>query len=147
MSEGNAIEIIVRGALFRGSAVLMCRNVKHGYLYLPGGHIEFGEGARAALEREILEECGLRVRAGALALVTEGAFDTRKRRHQEVNLVFHVEHDAGPPPERVNTREGAIDFQWLDIAAVTDLDVRPMAIKAWLMSPAASAVDFVSEFR
>ena len=56
-----------------GSRVLLCRNVKHGYCYLPGGHVEFGESAAGALAREFLEESGLRVRVGNLALVSEGA--------------------------------------------------------------------------
>src|ERR1041385_316650 len=97
MPKERHIEVIARGVLRHGSAVLACRNVKHGYLYLPGGHIEFGETAPAALAREFEEECGLRVRPGPCALVTEGTFeapskDGGTKRHHEINLVFHVEH-------------------------------------------------------
>lgn len=138
------IEFIARGVWLHGSRVLLCRNLDKGYLYLPGGHVEFGESAGDAVEREFLEECAERVTSGPLALVTEGVFDTRKRRHHEVNLVFHVEHSTsgkGSAPERpiaqddpptVQSREDGIGFEWVDLAAAVDLDIRPLAVKAWL---------------
>jgi ADP-ribose pyrophosphatase YjhB (NUDIX family) len=91
VSGDHEIEVIARGCLVHGCHVLLCRNVKHGYCYLPGGHVEFGESAAQAVAREFVEESGLRVRVGELALVSEGAFATKKRWHHEVNLVFHVE--------------------------------------------------------
>jgi ADP-ribose pyrophosphatase YjhB (NUDIX family) len=120
--------------LLAGSRVLLCRNLKHDYLYLPGGHIEFGESAPGALVREFLEESGLTVRVGDLALVSENAFATRKRRHHEVNLVFHVEH-AGPrplKPETVASREPDLGLEWTDLAAIPELDLRPPSAKAFL---------------
>ncbi|MBY0262673.1 MAG: NUDIX domain-containing protein, partial [Phycisphaerales bacterium] len=94
-TEPAAIEFIARGVLIAGSRVLLCRNLKHDYLYLPGGHVEFGESAAAALAREFLEEAALPVRVGPLALVSEGTFATKRRGHHEVNLVFHVEQTGG----------------------------------------------------
>jgi ADP-ribose pyrophosphatase YjhB (NUDIX family) len=133
------IEVIARGCLVEGSCVLLCRNEKHGYLYLPGGHIEFGESAAAAVSREFQEESGLKVIVGQLALVSEGTFATRKRAHHELNLVFHVERHGGKVgstgrPVAVRSREEEIDFEWVDLAAIVDLDVRPGATKAWLAS-------------
>jgi 8-oxo-dGTP diphosphatase len=130
------IEVIARGALLRDGHVLLCRSVEHGYSYLPGGHVEFGEAAAAAVERELEEEAGLKVRAGRLALVTEAAFSTRKKDHHEVNLVFHVEPMAplkgGNPPPPIRSREPEIAFDWVELAAIPETDVRPDAVRAWL---------------
>ncbi len=118
----------------RGGAVLLCRNVKHGYYYLPGGHVEFGESAAEALVREIEEETGLRASVGSMVLASEHVFEA-KRRHHEVNLVFHVEQIVtaqGDPAERVESVEAAIAFEFVDLAGVTDLDVRPAETRAWL---------------
>ncbi len=128
----DRIEIIARGLLLRDNNVLLCRNVALGYQFLPGGHVEYGEPAALALAREFEEECGLAVRVGALLLVTEGQFEEGGRRHHEINLVFHVEPAAGPAPQRVESREPAIAFEWLPMAAAQEHDVRPTAVRAWL---------------
>ena len=154
------IEIIARGCLIRGSKVLLCQNLKHGYFYLPGGHVEFCESAAAALAREFLEESGLRVRVTDLALVSEGAFATKKHHHHELNLVFHLEHggggDAGEwganagahPP--VRSLEDGIAFAWVELAAVPETDVRPVSAKAWLAAGAGQTqgtIEWVSEIQ
>ena len=153
------IEIIARGCLIRGSKVLLCQNLKHGYFYLPGGHVEFCESAAAALAREVLEESGLRVRVTDLALVSEGAFATKKHHHHEFNLVFHVEHGGGVgggwvgaadenPP--IRSREAGIAFAWIELAAIPETDVRPVTAKAWLAAGAGrnpAAIEWVSEIQ
>src|SRR5262249_25848076 len=79
------IEVISRGVLTRDGKVLLCRNEKGGYFYLPGGHLEFDESAAAALAREFEEECGIRIVLGDCVLVTEASFEAGRRRHHEVN--------------------------------------------------------------
>lgn len=157
-------EVIARGLLIMHGRVLLCRNLGKNYFYLPGGHVEFGEPAAAALEREFLEETGRVVRAGACVLVSEHAFTQGKRPRHELNLVFHVEHVA---PEvtakgrrstrpatprkskpgskgkvfhvehdlpRFQSLEKDIGFEWVDLAAIVDLDLRPVMVRAWLSS-------------
>ena len=56
-------------AIFRGEAVLLIVRAKgalKGLWSLPGGHIEPGETARAAAQREVLEETGVEVEIDAL---------------------------------------------------------------------------------
>lgn len=137
------IELIARGLWISGSHVLLCQNTEKGYHYLPGGHVEFGESAGTALEREFLEECGVKVRTGELAMVSEGHFQTKKRWHHEVNLVFHVEPAGGTLKAdrrtglpKVESKEEGIAFRWVDAAAIVDLDVRPEPIKAFLAAGA-----------
>lgn len=131
----HQIELIARAVIFREGRVLLCRNRASGYLFLPGGHVEFGEPAAAALARELEEEAGVRVRVGPCALVDEHAFDAGAagkggRRHHEVNLVFHVE--LMDQAAEITSREDHIDFLWADLAAAVDLDILPPAHKAWL---------------
>ncbi len=136
MGSKKAIEIIARAVLIHEGSVLMCRNIKGDYCYLPGGHVEFTESAPCALERELLEETGLGSVIGPLLLTTEQLFDDDTRIHHEINLVFLVEQ-LGPganPPAQVPSIEEHIDFVWIDLAQAAQTDIRPHEIRAWLMS-------------
>jgi len=58
---------LVAGAIFEldGEIVLVQRDIEPGYgkWTFPGGFVERGERAEAAAEREVLEECGVEIRA------------------------------------------------------------------------------------
>jgi len=119
------------------------------------------------MEREFAEETGVRVVAGRLLLVSEGAFQTKKRGHHELNLVFACGSKgeavgggpgfqngrgliAEPPlwkavPPKVRSREKGIAFEWVDLAAAVDLDIRPLAVKAWLVAGPGPGTEWVSE--
>lgn len=145
MSKAESqIEVIARGAWIDGGKVLLCLNEKGGFYYLPGGHVEFGESAARALAREFEEETGIQVRVAGCVLVTEGFFESGRKPHHELNLLFHVKHS----PTAVASREAGISFQWIDLAGLVDLDVRPQAIKAWLVSGGVSdgSVGWFSDF-
>jgi 8-oxo-dGTP pyrophosphatase MutT (NUDIX family) len=58
--SGPTIErTAVRGVLFRGDELLLLAS-RHGDYKFPGGGVEPGETFQAALQREFVEECGLR---------------------------------------------------------------------------------------
>lgn len=139
MEQPGQVEVIARGIWVDRGRVLVCRSLGHGYCYLPGGHVEPGETAAAALCREMHEETGLDIRPTGPAACFELLFEQGGRAKHELTLVFHVEHAA---PERVDSRESHITFEWIDLAAIVSEDLRPAAMKAWLMSngedPAAS---------
>lgn len=131
------IEVIGRGVLIENGRVLLCQNVAGGYYYLPGGHVEFGEAASQAVAREFEEETGLTVAVGPCVLVTEGAFETSGKKHHELNVVFHVEREAVDAESKDGapiSREASIAFEFIDLAAIVNTDVRPVSIRAWLAS-------------
>lgn len=131
------IETIARGLILSGNRVLLCRNRKHGYHYLPGGHIEFGEPARASLAREMVEECGLPCVVGPLLLTEEQVFSQKGKNRHEITLVFRVDQLGPNPsamPDAVPSMEDHIEFVWVDLAAVPELELYPVSTKAWLVS-------------
>ena len=147
------VEIIARGVIRHGSRVLVCRDLRGGYCYLPGGHVEFDESSPDALRREMQEEAGLDCRVGPLVLVHEQRFGQQGKRRHEINLMFHVEQLLGAPadgegPPTVTSQEPHIGFEWLEIAAVPEADLRPTAAAAWLLANADSATpptEFISD--
>ncbi len=147
--EPGHVEFIARGVAIdrRNGAprVLLCQSRKRGYYYLPGGHVEFGETAADALRREILEEMGIPCTVGPPLQVHECAFHDGKVRRHEINIVFHVEHvgiAGSPQPDPPPSAEKHIAFEWVPLAGIASLDVRPGRAREWL---AAHANDFASE--
>lgn len=133
--QPRSIEFIARGVIQRAGEILLCRNVKHAYCYLPGGHVEPGEAASDALVREMAEETSLEIRAGDVLLIDEERFTQRGKARHEVSVVFHVEHSITGD---VASREDAIEFLWADRDALASLDVQPPSIAQWLTAGLAS---------
>jgi ADP-ribose pyrophosphatase YjhB (NUDIX family) len=154
MAEPNHIEIIARGLIQDREWVLLCRDTANGYYYLPGGHVEAGEKAAAALQRELVEEAELHLEAGECMLICECCFEQDGKPRHEINLVFHVEpprcsqgeqgnqdggeslKNKGEPrvPEEIASCEEGIAFEWVELATLCDLDLRPTVIRAWVVS-------------
>jgi len=127
------IEFLARGLLVVDGRVLLCRNVEHGYRYLPGGHVEPGEAAAAALAREFLEESGVEVTVGRLLLTSEHGFVQKGRARHEVGLVFHVKRPSDGELLRAwPSREPDIAFDWVALSDVASADLRPRSISDWL---------------
>ncbi len=128
----NEIEIIARGLLLHNDSVLLCQNRKHGYLFLPGGHIDFNEPAKVALAREIQEELGIEVEIGEFLGTCESAFDQLRkdgtfRRHHEINLVFAIHPTYSTASlDSIQSQEDHIQFIWQPLASLKDKTCTPL---------------------
>jgi len=138
------IEFIARGICIRADRVLLCHSRGQPIFYLPGGHIEFGEGARAALEREVREELGRSSRAGVLVGALEHFFQGRRRMHAEVNLLFEL-RIAGLSAARAPTAaEPELEFVWAPLDRLAEWPLEPAPLRtllpSWRLNPQAGAV-------
>lgn len=121
MAKKAQIETIARGVLIADGRVLLCRNRRFGHVFLPGGHVEFGESAAAALEREIREELGWLTQVGRFLGACEAVFEQRKknggsRGHHEINLVFELSPlSDGTIPQTPTSQEEHIEFFWASL--------------------------------
>lgn len=129
MRQQGDIELIARGLHVQENKVLLCRSAGAAHTYLPGGHVEFAEQARAALAREMREELGLDAEAGPFLGGVEHAFLQRGRLHAEVNLVFLLKVrglDAARPPQAL---EQGIEFEWGEVSHLGAASLEPRVLR------------------
>src|SRR5918912_1387120 len=65
--EAGHPEVAIGAVVVRDGAILLIRRARGaavGKWAIPGGRVEFGEGLKAAVAREVLEETGLDVKVG-----------------------------------------------------------------------------------
>jgi ADP-ribose pyrophosphatase YjhB (NUDIX family) len=110
-----------------GGRLLVLRQHHRDGWTLPGGLINRGEDAQAAVRREVREETGLDVEVGLpIGVVVE----PRSRR---VDIVFHAPADRAP---QVRPRGEALVAQWLSPADLGPVD-----------DPTAAALDVLERSR
>lgn len=131
-SEPKRIEVLGRALIIERGSVLLCRNVDKGYRYLPGGHVEPGEGAMDAVLRELEEEASMPATAGPLLAVLEVRFTQKGKPKHELNLVFHVEREGGGDASPILSLEPDIAFDWIPLSDLARADIRPDSVREWL---------------
>lgn len=141
--EPKAIEILARGACVKGGKVLVCRNRKHGNVYLPGGHVDWGEDSKLALEREWKEELGVPGQAGRFLGVVEQIYDARGGRTCEISLLFEVRCSKISVQKNPPSAEDHLAFEWVPLKELKQSGLLPLAMAEqlpdWVAQPSVAA--------
>ena len=123
----------VGGIAVQDGRLLVEHNVKHGFCFVPGGRVEYGEHAVQALSRELDEEFGGNVRVGSLVIVADNLFELDGIRYQEAGLYFLMEFDPG---HRIIGREGKFEaeepnlvYQWLPLNELEEVELSPRFLR------------------
>lgn len=103
---------MARGVILSGDYLLVahCKGMEN--TFLPGGHVEFREGIRETLSRELKEELGVESDVGEYIGAVEAEFD-HEIYHQEINHLFltilpNYDHSIHPISE-----EAHLEFFWI----------------------------------
>ncbi len=138
MKKHREIEVLARGVCVRAGKLLVCRGKADLNIYLPGGHVDFGEGAEKALCREIKEELGGKARIKQFLGCAEHAFTQNGEKHVEVNLVFEVTIGGITVATDPKSCEEHIEFQWVPMRDLKGSSLEPRRLRKqlpiWLKS-------------
>ena len=128
------IEIIARALIINRNHILTVRRHGKSNVFLPGGHIEKGETAHAALQRELVEEIGLECTIGAFAGIVEHTFNSEHGITHEMNVVLSASHAALSAQTGVRAQEGHLDFSWLpcDQTVLHEHNLQPWVLQEWI---------------
>ena len=127
-SMSKDIELLARGVLVRDGHILLCHNRKKKNYFLPGGHIEFNEAAKAALQREIKEETGLKNSVGRFLGASEHAFKYKGRRVCEINIVFEFNIRGARAARPVPSAEKKLEFIWFPLRKLSRSRIEPQTM-------------------
>jgi 8-oxo-dGTP pyrophosphatase MutT (NUDIX family) len=123
------IEVIARVLVVKEGRVLTCKAVQDGHYFLPGGHVEFGESASAAIVREMREEAAVTAVNLTPIGLFENTFGAGEELHHEINVLY-----AGAvEEEQVISVEPHIAFEWVPVAEFGNIPFLPEAFRAELI--------------
>lgn len=134
---GNRVRVRICGICEEAGRILLVNHAglsKGPFWAPPGGGMEFGESAVEALEREFLEETGLRVSVGPLLFVTE----FNQPPLHAVEMFFRVTATGGVL-KTGSDPEHLVTIQEVRFLTTTQIDALPADAKHGLFSRAASS--------
>lgn len=115
------IELIARVLVVKNEKILLCKTVKEGHYFLPGGHVEFGERAERTLVREMEEEAHAVVSDLNYIGIFENGYGEGEERHHEINILF----SGSVANEHVISAEAHITFEWISIVQFAHIKFLP----------------------
>jgi ADP-ribose pyrophosphatase len=86
---------------------------------IPGGSVHLGETLQTAAEREVLEETGLRVKAGEVIYTFDAIVHDQEGRIQFHYVILDLKAEALDPTQPLLPADDASDARWFSLA---DLD-------------------------
>lgn len=123
--------ILAVGAIvFKENKVLLVRRGKapaKGLWAIPGGSVKLGETLKDAAEREIIEETGIRVKAGATVYSFESII-----RDANGDVQYHyyiVDLEAEYISGEITPGDDADDAAWMTVADLKVNDVNPRTLE------------------
>jgi 8-oxo-dGTP pyrophosphatase MutT (NUDIX family) len=126
------IELLARGVLVHEEHVLLVKNIRKQHMFLPGGHIEFAESARAALVREIKEELGVTISIDRFLGAAEHRWKEKKHTHAEINLLFIMHCPSLESSSAPVSLETKIAFIWHPLSDLVSVNFQPAVLRTLL---------------
>lgn len=121
----NTIELISRVVIKRDGKILLCKGLEQGNLYLPGGHVEFGDTMVETVYKELNEEMGLNrneIHNLQYHDMLENFYGSENDKRHEVNFIFSA---TISPETEIKSMESHIDFEWVDIHELENVNFMP----------------------
>jgi ADP-ribose pyrophosphatase YjhB (NUDIX family) len=129
MIGNQEIRINARGVIICNGKILLCKEREKDHYFLPGGGVEFMEGVKEALIREIEEETNIILKDWKFIGVVESIFSYKGKMLHEINIVFYTESDKSPK----KSMEEHIEFKMVNTKRLSTEKILPKTLKEGIM--------------
>jgi len=126
------VRVSAKGLIVRDGcmAAVKLRDADGEFFIMPGGGMESDELLKEAVEREIAEEMGIRVRCGDMLFAIEGL---RGERFHRVDLVFECEYLGEAENVQMHGDTNQVGVEWLEIDKLNMLPLYPSKLRRPIM--------------
>ncbi|WP_223067916.1 NUDIX domain-containing protein [Paenibacillus caui] len=121
--------VLARGVIVSEGHLLIahCKGLDN--TFLPGGHVEFHEGIRETLSREIREELGWASKVKEYIGAVEAEFDHEQVYNQEMNHLFAAEIPGLDCSTNPVSQEGHLEFYWISLDTMEEHNLQPFPVR------------------
>jgi len=126
------IELLVRAVIQDHGRFLSAHTKGASNTYLPGGHVEAGEGMKLALARELDEELGLAIEVGEYLGSVEHAWKSAGVHNHEINHFFEATSAELHADRSPDSQENHVEFFWLSPSEFTTRNLQPTPLRQLL---------------
>lgn len=133
--KGKRFNYRVAGVLLRDGKVLLHKEGRDQYWYLPGGRCELMETSSDTLVREFMEEANATVRVERLLWVIENFYEARGEAFHEIGLYYliHSENiNTNDEFEGIEINGNTLYFKWFRIDELDQVRVLPDTLREQL---------------
>lgn len=127
--------LLARAVIWRDRRVLVVRAEGQEHTFLPGGHVEEGEGLEGCLRRELWEELGVESSVKRYLGTVEHRWTRDGAPQYELNHCFAVTAPTLNAEEAPPAREAYLSFEWAAIDALDDVALQPTPLRTLLTPP------------
>lgn len=127
-TQSQKYHVLARGVILSEDHILVAHCKGMDNTFLPGGHVEFKEGIRTTLVREIKEEFGQQSTVHEYIGCVEADYVTADTYHQEINHIFRVELAELSYPLEPVSNENHLEFYWISVNEMEQHNLLPSAM-------------------
>lgn len=115
----------------RNGLILLHKFVDADFSFLPGGRVQLGESAEAALRRELQEELEVEATISHMPFVAENLFQNKDEAFHELSFYFAVDGSTLSLPQDGEIRD-KVQFFWCRVDDLTRLNLKPEFLRPQL---------------
>jgi ADP-ribose pyrophosphatase YjhB (NUDIX family) len=136
----STTHLLARAVVRDAGHVLLVRAEGQSHTFLPGGHVEAGEGLVDCLRRELREELDLTASVGAYRGAVEHRWRRNGERQYEINHCFAVDLPSVTAENRPAAQEEYLRFGWVpaEQTSLAEADLQPAPLRRLLTNEDAA---------